>query len=69
VVSFQRLTRRPEPEGRPSRWVTVAGQVQAGPKKVLIGMALLADEVNSLGHLMLKPDQWAGTLHIEKLEE
>src|SRR5439155_24645486 len=69
VVSFQRLTRRPEPEGRPSRWVTVAGQVQAGSKKVLLGMAVLADEINSVGHVMLKPDEWAQTLQIKKLED
>jgi hypothetical protein len=65
AVSFHRLTKKPEPDTRPSRWVLVAGQARAGQKKVLVGLALQTDEKTSLGKLTVEPDRWNEVLRIK----
>jgi hypothetical protein len=65
AVSFHRLTKKPEPDTKPSRWVLVAGQAQAGSRKILVGLALQADEKNSLGKLTVEPDRWNEVLRIK----
>jgi hypothetical protein len=64
--TFHRLVATPDPEGRPSRWVLVAGTVRLGKWQVLLGMALYAEKLNTLGRLTLEPDQWADTLRIQQ---
>jgi hypothetical protein len=65
AVSFHRLIRKPEPDSRPSRWVLVAGQAQAGQRKVLVGLALQTDEKTSLGKLTVEPERWNEVLRIK----
>jgi hypothetical protein len=61
---FFRLTRRPEPPGKPSRWVLLAGPARAGSTPVLLGLACQADEVNKLGLVTLEESQWAEVLDV-----
>jgi hypothetical protein len=63
--TFHRLVERPEEEGEPSRWVLVAGQTAPRPKPVLLGLALYAEEANTIGQLTLKPEQWTETLRVQ----
>jgi hypothetical protein len=65
AVSFQRLTHKPEPEGRASRWALLAGQARVGERYILLGLALLSDEKTSIGRLTLEPDQWTEMLRIK----
>jgi hypothetical protein len=64
TINFLRHMNRPEPEGRSSRWVLVAGEARVGQQKILLGLALLADNANNLGKLTLEPVQWKETLRI-----
>jgi hypothetical protein len=63
--TFHRLTRKPEPEGKPTRWVLLAGQARVGKQFILLGMALLTDQTNSLGPIMMEPDHWTERLKIK----
>jgi hypothetical protein len=63
--TFFRLTRRPDPDGKPSRWVLVAGPARAGATPVLVGLALYADAPNRLGLLAMDETQWHEVLRIE----
>src|SRR5207249_477779 len=65
AMTFHRLTQKPEPDGKASRWVLLAGQAQPGPQKLLLGLALLADESNVVGRLTLEPEQWADVLAVK----
>ncbi|HMC66757.1 MAG TPA: hypothetical protein VKI65_17610 [Gemmataceae bacterium] len=60
--TFHRLTHKPEPGGEPSRWVLIAGQTPSRPRPLLLGLALWADEANTLGQLTLEPAQWTNVL-------
>ena len=62
--SFHRETEKPEPEGRPSRWVLVAGPAAAGRRPILLGLALWADTPNTLGRLTLDPLRWGEVLRV-----
>ena len=62
--TFHRLVHKPEPEGQPSHWVLVAGQTPSRPRPLLLGLALWADEANTLGRLTLEPGQWLGVLSV-----
>jgi hypothetical protein len=66
AVTFQRLTQKPDPDGRPSRWVLLAGQARLGAHSILLGMALLADEKTSIGRRTLGPEEWPGVLRIKE---
>jgi len=68
TVNFHRLTKKPEEESEPSRWVMVAGQTPARPRSFLLGLALWADEETNLGRLTLEPDQWTDLLRVKTLE-
>jgi hypothetical protein len=65
AVTFQRLTQKPDPDGRPSRWVLLAGQARVGAHFLLLGMALLADEKTSIGRRTLGPEEWTSVLRIK----
>jgi hypothetical protein len=62
--TFHRLVRRPEPDGVPSPWVLLAGPARLGKWQVLLGLAVYADEPNTLGRLTLQPHQWAEMLRV-----
>lgn len=62
--TFFRLTRRPEPAGKPSRWVLMAGPVRSGAGQFLLGLALCADEPNNLGNLPVQATEWDQVLRI-----
>jgi hypothetical protein len=62
--TFFRLTRRPEPAGKPSPWVFVAGAVRSGPQQFLLGLALCADGPSNLGNLPLQATEWAEVLRV-----
>src|SRR5262249_44477449 len=47
--TFFRLTRKPEPDGKPSRWVLLAGPARAGAVPVLLGLACTTDAPNKMG--------------------
>jgi hypothetical protein len=67
--TFHRKVRTPDREGRPSRWVLVAGPARAGGQgQVLLGLALLADEPNTLGKVTVQPGQWADTLRVQTVD-
>jgi hypothetical protein len=63
--TLHRQVTRPEPDGKPSRWIVIAGQTPARPKPLLVGLALQADEVNSIGRLTLTPEQWSEVLRVQ----
>jgi hypothetical protein len=62
--TFFRLTRKPEPDPRPSRWVLLAGPARAGSTPVLLGLACQADEPCKLGLVTLDERQWGEVLSV-----
>jgi hypothetical protein len=62
--TYFRLTHRPEPEGKPSRWVLLAGPARAGGQSVLLGLACLADSPCDIGLLTMEEKQWGEVLHV-----
>lgn len=62
--TFNRMLHKPERPGQPSRWILVAGQTPPRPRPVMLGLALLADEPNSVGHVTVEPKQWPSVLRI-----
>jgi hypothetical protein len=63
--TFFRLTRRPDPEGKPSRWILLAGPARAGNMPVLLGLAVQADVPSKTGLLTLDELQWNEVLRVE----
>src|SRR5262249_16082915 len=63
--TFHRLTKAPDTEGRPTRWVLLAGQARVGKQFILLGLALLTDQTNSLGPIVMEPDHWTERLKIK----
>ena len=66
AATFYRRTLVPEGEGHPSPWVLLAGRAQMGPQYVLLGVALLAGQPNTLGQRELDPNQWVDVLRLKK---
>jgi hypothetical protein len=63
--TFLRLTRRPDPEGQPSRWVLLAGPARAGAQPVLLGLAVHLEAPSKLGKMILDETQWPEALRIQ----
>ncbi|MFO0841726.1 MAG: hypothetical protein U0797_04905 [Gemmataceae bacterium] len=63
--TFFRMTRRPDPDGKASRWVLLAGPARAGSTPVLLGLAVQADEVTKLGLVTMTETRWAEVLRVE----
>lgn len=59
----------PEPKGRKSRWVIVAGHVKMGPSFVHVGLGLYADEATTLRNLQVRGEKWVGVLGIQKANQ
>jgi hypothetical protein len=69
VHAFQRLMRRPDPEGQPSHWILVAGPAHLGRPSVLVGLALWAEQPATLGRVTLEPYQWLDVLRIKDAKQ
>lgn len=69
AVKFHRLTVRPEPDGRASHWVLLAGETPARPRPLLVGLALWAPEANHIGRLTLDAARWADVLRVRPTED
>jgi hypothetical protein len=62
--TFFRMSRRPAPASKPSRWVLAAGPARAGGQQLLLGLALCADEFTDLGNVPLQTNQWAEVFRV-----
>lgn len=69
AVLFHRMMRKPEREKEQSHWVLVAGRTPVGRRKLLVGLALWAEEPTSIGRLTLEPDQWTNVLRVQRAED
>jgi len=63
--TFFRLTHKPEPEGKPSKWVLLAGPAKAGGVPVLLGLACVTDRPTTMGLITLTEAQWNEVLRVE----
>ncbi len=64
AVTFHRMTHKPEPDGKPSPWVLLAGEARVGQHYILLGMAVHAEEKTALGRLTLTPDRWPEVVRV-----
>ena len=55
----------PGPKDEQSRWVLVAGQVKMGLAVIQVGLALYADEDNTLRNLKVKGERWLDVLGVK----
>jgi hypothetical protein len=62
--SFFRRVLRPEPRGRMSSWVRVAGPAKSGATPILLGMAFLADEATDVDELDLDTAEWLDVVRV-----
>jgi hypothetical protein len=67
--AFHRHMKRPEADEQESRWVLVAGPAQAGRQTIMVGLALWAEQPNSLGKVILEPHQWRDVLRLQRTAE
>jgi hypothetical protein len=63
--TFFRLVKRPDPDGKPSRWILLAGPARAGNTPVLLGLAVQAETPSKLGLVTMTESQWGEVLRIE----
>ena len=63
--TFFRLTKRPEPDGKPSRWILLAGPARAGSTPILLGLAVQAESAVNMGLLTMTERQWGEVLRVE----
>jgi hypothetical protein len=63
--TFFRLVKRPDPDGKPSRWILLAGPARAGNTPVLLGLAVQAETPSKLGLVTMTETQWGEVLRIE----
>jgi hypothetical protein len=62
--TFFRVTRKPEPAGKPSGWVLLAGPARAGAQPILLGLALYTETPNQLGLMTMRELQWNEVLRV-----
>lgn len=62
--TFFRLTRRPEPQGKPSPWMLAAGPVRAGGQQFLLGLAVFADGPAAENNRSLQANEWNQVLRV-----
>jgi hypothetical protein len=63
--TFFRLTKKPEAEGKPSRWVLLAGPARSGSAPVLVALACQTDAPTKMGLITLTETQWNEVLRVE----
>jgi hypothetical protein len=59
----------PEPRGKRSRWVLLAGTVSLGRQKINLGLAVLADQPNNIRQITIDKEQWLDVLGLERSRE
>ncbi|HEX3150962.1 MAG TPA: hypothetical protein VHR66_22980 [Gemmataceae bacterium] len=64
--TFHRLVESPDAEGKPSRWVKLAGPARTGKRPILLGLAVFGDEPSTLGDVQVETTEWGELLQIEK---
>jgi hypothetical protein len=64
--TFHRLVASPDAEGKPTRWVKLAGPARTGKRPILLGLALLADEESKLGDLQVETTEWSELLEVSR---
>jgi hypothetical protein len=62
--TFFRLSRRPEPAGKSSRWALAAGPARTATQQFLLGLALCADEVSNLGNMPVQASTWGEVFRV-----
>jgi hypothetical protein len=62
--TFFRLVTRPEPDGRPSPWILIAGPVRARGGPVLLGLACYAEKPTTAGRLTMEENQWPSVMRL-----
>jgi hypothetical protein len=68
VSAFHRCTPTGTPDGKPSRWVLVAGRVNVGRRPVLLGLGLWTEAPCTVGRVNLGPHQWLDVLRLRTAE-
>jgi hypothetical protein len=63
--TFFRLTKSPDAEGRPSRFIMLAGPARAGAMPVLLGLVVEVGEPSKLGKVTMTETQWGEVLRVE----
>jgi hypothetical protein len=63
--TFFRLTRSPDAEGKPSRFVMLAGPARAGAMPVLLALVVEVEDRSKLGKLTMTETQWGEVLRVE----
>ena len=64
VSAFHRCTPTGTPDGKPSRWVLVAGRANVGRRPVLVGLGLWTEALSTVGRVNLGPHQWLDVLRL-----
>jgi hypothetical protein len=64
--TFHRLVVSPDIGVEKSRWVKLAGPVRTGKQPILLGLALLADELVKFGDTPVEATEWRKLLVIER---
>jgi hypothetical protein len=64
--TFHRLVESPDPDGKPSRWVKLAGPARTGKRPILLGLALIADEPCKLGDVHVETTEWGELLQVSR---
>lgn len=63
--TFFRLTKKPDPDGKASKWILLAGPARAGNMPVLLGLAVEAEQASKLGLMTMTETQWAEVLRVD----
>lgn len=63
--TFFRNTQRPDADGKPSRWVLLAGPARAGGVPVLLGLAVLVDKPTTMGLVTMTETKWGEMLSVD----
>lgn len=64
--TFHRLVKSPDAGKPKSEWVKVAGVAKVGGKPLLVGLALLAEDVCKIGELKMDHSDWGEMLQVVK---
>ena len=63
--TFFRRTKSPDADGRPSRFVMLAGPARAGSMPVLLALVVEVSELSKLGKMTMTETQWGEVLRVE----
>lgn len=63
--TFHRAVETPEAAGESSPWIVLAGPARVGPKKMLIGIALLSEKHMMMGRRDIEMERWHEILTVK----